>query len=78
MSFPNNILFDYENFCMNWQAISVPLPGGMEEYGIVPERAAFNIGELPFEMGAFMEPLSYVVHGIERAIHRARISNFVP
>jgi hypothetical protein len=50
----------------------------MEEYGIVPERAAFNIGELPFEMGAFMEPLSYVVHGIERAIHRARISNFVP
>lgn len=62
-----NCLNNRQNFCLNWQAIGVTLPGGMEEYVIVPERAAFNIGELPFEVGAFMEPLSCVVHGIERA-----------
>ena len=56
-----------QNFCLNWQAIGVTLPGGMEQYVAVPEQAAFNIGDLPFEQGAFMEPLSCVVHGIERA-----------
>jgi D-arabinitol dehydrogenase (NADP+) len=62
-----NCLNNRQNFCLNWQAIGVTLPGGMEEYVIVPERAAFPIGDLPFEHGAFMEPLSCVVHGIERA-----------
>jgi D-arabinitol dehydrogenase (NADP+) len=62
-----NCLNNRQNFCLNWQAIGVTLPGGMEEYVIVPERAAFSIGNLPFEVGAFMEPLSCVVHGIERA-----------
>ena len=62
-----NCLNNRQNFCLNWQAIGVTLPGGMEEYVIVPERAAFPIGNLPFEVGAFMEPLSCVVHGIERA-----------
>lgn len=62
-----NCLNNRQNFCLNWQAIGVTLPGGMEEYVIVPERAAFDIGQLPFEIGAFMEPLSCVVHGIERA-----------
>jgi 2-desacetyl-2-hydroxyethyl bacteriochlorophyllide A dehydrogenase len=62
-----NCLNNRQNFCLNWQAIGVTLPGGMEEYVIVPERAAFSIGDLPFEIGAFMEPLSCVVHGIERA-----------
>lgn len=62
-----NCLNNRQNFCLNWQAIGVTLPGGMEEYVIVPEKAAFPIGDLPFEIGAFMEPLSCVVHGIERA-----------
>jgi D-arabinitol dehydrogenase (NADP+) len=62
-----NCLNNRQNFCLNWQAIGVTLPGGMEEYVIAPERAAFPIGDLPFEHGAFMEPLSCVVHGIERA-----------
>ena len=62
-----NCLNNRQNFCLNWQAIGVTLPGGMEEYVIVPERAAFPIGSLPFEIGAFMEPLSCVVHGVERA-----------
>ena len=61
-----NCLNNRQNFCLNWQAIGVTLPGGMEEYVTVPEKAAFSIGDLPFEIGAFMEPLSCVVHGIER------------
>lgn len=62
-----NCLNNRQNFCMNWQAFGVTLPGGMEEYVVVPEKTTFNIGELPYEIGAFMEPLSCVVHGIERA-----------
>jgi threonine dehydrogenase-like Zn-dependent dehydrogenase len=62
-----NCLNNRQNFCLNWQAIGVTLPGGMEEYAIVPEKAAFPIGDLPFEIGAFMEPLSCVIHGVERA-----------
>jgi D-arabinitol dehydrogenase (NADP+) len=56
-----------QNFCLNWQAIGVTLPGGMEQYVTAPEKAVFSIGDLPFEQGAFMEPLSCVVHGVERA-----------
>ena len=62
-----NCLNNRQNFCLNWQAIGVTLPGGMEQYVIVPEKAVFSIGELPFEQGAFVEPLSCVVHGIQRA-----------
>ncbi|MBN2115076.1 MAG: zinc-dependent alcohol dehydrogenase family protein [Anaerolineales bacterium] len=62
-----NCLNNRQNFCLNWQAIGVTLPGGMEEYVLVPEKAVFSIGDLPFEIGAFMEPLSCVIHGIERA-----------
>jgi 2-desacetyl-2-hydroxyethyl bacteriochlorophyllide A dehydrogenase len=62
-----NCLHNRQNFCLNWQAIGVTLPGGMEEFVLAPEKAVFSIGDLPFEYGAFMEPLSCVVHGIERA-----------
>lgn len=61
-----NCLNNRQNFCLNWQAIGVTLPGGMEQYVIVPEKAAFPVADLPFELAAFMEPLSCVVHGIER------------
>jgi 2-desacetyl-2-hydroxyethyl bacteriochlorophyllide A dehydrogenase len=56
-----------QNFCLNWQAIGVTLPGGMEQYVTAPEKAVFGIGDLPFEQAAFMEPLSCVMHGVERA-----------
>ena len=56
-----------QNFCLNWQAIGVTLPGGMEQFVTAPEKAVFSIGDLPFEQGAFVEPLSCVVHGVERA-----------
>jgi 2-desacetyl-2-hydroxyethyl bacteriochlorophyllide A dehydrogenase len=38
----------------------------MAQYVTAPEKAVFSIGDLPFEHGAFMEPLSCVLHGIER------------
>jgi len=56
-----------QNFCRNWQAIGVTRSGAMAESVCVPEQAVFSIGELPFDQGAFVEPLSCVIHGIERA-----------
>jgi 2-desacetyl-2-hydroxyethyl bacteriochlorophyllide A dehydrogenase len=60
-------LANRQNFCENWNAVGVTLPGGMAEYAVVPEKAVFGIGELPFLEGAFVEPLSCVLHGVERA-----------
>jgi D-arabinitol dehydrogenase (NADP+) len=55
-----------QNFCLNWQAVGVTLSGGMAEFVIAPEVAAFNIGTLDFEIAAFVEPLSCVLHGINK------------
>lgn len=62
-----NCLHNRQNFCLNWQAVGVTRPGGMAEYVVAPESAVFSIGDLEFERGAFVEPLSCVLHGIERA-----------
>lgn len=59
-------LHNRQNFCRNWQAVGVTLPGGMAEYVAVPEKQVFSIGRLPFEQAAFMEPLSCVLHGLEK------------
>lgn len=61
-----NCLNNRHNYCLNWQAVGVSRPGGMAQYVTAPEKAVFNIGDLPFEQGAFMEPLSCVLHGLER------------
>ena len=54
------------NFCLNWSAVGVTRPGGMAQFVTAPEKSAFDIGSLPFEQGAFVEPLSCVLHGVER------------
>jgi len=56
-----------QNFCEHWKGVGVTMPGGMAEYVTAPEKAAFSIGNLPFIAGAFVEPLSCVLHGVERA-----------
>lgn len=61
-----NCLNNRHNFCLNWQAVGVTRPGGMAQHVTAPEKTVFDIGELPFEQGAFMEPLSCVLHGLER------------
>ena len=55
-----------QNFCENWQGGGVTLPGGMAEYAVAPESAVSTIGKLPFETAAFMEPLSCVLHGVNK------------
>ncbi len=55
-----------QNFCENWRAVGVTLPGGMAQYTLAPQEAVFSIGEMPFEVGAFVEPLSCVIHGLAR------------
>ncbi len=61
-----NCLNNRQNFCLNWQAVGVTRPGGMAECVLAPEKAVFNIGDLSFEQAAFVEPLSCVLHGLER------------
>lgn len=61
-----NCLNNRQNFCLNWQAVGVTRPGGMAECVLAPEKAVFNIGDLTFEQAAFVEPLSCVLHGLER------------
>jgi D-arabinitol dehydrogenase (NADP+) len=58
-----NCLNNRHNFCLNWSAIGVTRPGGMEHYVTAPEKSVFDIGEVPFELGALMEPLSCVIFG---------------
>jgi 2-desacetyl-2-hydroxyethyl bacteriochlorophyllide A dehydrogenase len=60
-------LSNRQNFCEHWNGVGVTLPGGMAEYAVVPEKAVFPIGSLSFLSGAFVEPLSCVLHGVERA-----------
>jgi 2-desacetyl-2-hydroxyethyl bacteriochlorophyllide A dehydrogenase len=59
-------LTNRQNFCEHWQGIGVTLPGGMAEYAVAPESAVFDIGDLPYEVAAFMEPLSCVLHGVSK------------
>jgi 2-desacetyl-2-hydroxyethyl bacteriochlorophyllide A dehydrogenase len=55
------------NFCENWQGVGVTRPGGFAQYVVVPETAAFSIASLDFAQGSFMEPLSCVLHGVQKA-----------
>jgi 2-desacetyl-2-hydroxyethyl bacteriochlorophyllide A dehydrogenase len=64
-----------QNFCDHWNGVGVTLPGGMAEYAVVPEKGVFSIGSLSFLSGSFMEPLSCVLHGVERA--RMRLADRV-
>jgi 2-desacetyl-2-hydroxyethyl bacteriochlorophyllide A dehydrogenase len=54
------------HFCRNMMIPGCNRSGGMAEYVIVKERAAFDIGDLPFVQGALVEPLSCVVHATEQ------------
>ncbi len=60
-----NCLNNRQNFCLNWQAVGVTRPGGMAQVVSAPEKSVFDIGDMPFERAAFMEPLSCVLHGLE-------------
>ena len=55
-----------QNFCENWRALGVLESGSMAEYVVAPEKSVFSIGTLSYREGAFVEPLSCVLHGVER------------
>ena len=62
-----NCLNNKQHFCQHVEAVGVTLPGGFAQLVTAPESAVFPIGDLSFEEAAFMEPLSCVLHGVERA-----------
>jgi len=55
------------NLCTNVQAIGIHIQGAMTEYVRVPARLAVKLpADMPFGVGALIEPLSCVLHGLER------------
>lgn len=56
------------HLCSNLKALGVDIDGGMAEYCIVPQRQAYALPDgFPGRAAAFIEPVSCVVHGIDRA-----------
>jgi D-arabinitol dehydrogenase (NADP+) len=55
-----------QHYCENVQSVGVTRPGAMAQFMTAPEGAVFDIGDLSFEEASFMEPLSCVLHGVER------------
>lgn len=53
------------NHCERWTALGVTRPGCFAEYVAVPESVLFDLGDLSFAAGAFVEPLSCVAHGLK-------------
>ena len=52
--------------CENLQAIGVTRDGGMAEYCVVPVNSCLPLADdVPFEVGAMVEPLSCVLHGLD-------------
>ena len=57
----------HNNHCLNWQGVGITRPGGFAEYVAVPARACYRLPEgLSDSQAAFIEPLSCVVHALNR------------
>ncbi len=56
------------HLCSNLRALGVDIDGGMAEFCIVPEQQLYHLPEkFPMTASAFIEPVSCVLHGIDRA-----------
>ena len=55
------------NHCIHWQGIGVSRNGGFAEKVAVPAKVVYDIGDMPFGTAAYVEPLSCVVYGLQRA-----------
>lgn len=61
-----------EHLCLDKLAFGVHLSGGMAEYEVIPERAAFKLPDgIDPRIGALAEPLSCCVHGMDRLAPRS-------
>ncbi|NUO83497.1 zinc-dependent alcohol dehydrogenase family protein [candidate division KSB1 bacterium] len=57
------------NFCENLRALGVDIDGGFAEFVIAPAKQCYKLPEnFPLEFGAFAEPLSCCLRGLERAV----------
>ncbi|WP_274361314.1 zinc-dependent alcohol dehydrogenase family protein [Paenibacillus thermotolerans] len=55
------------NMCENWGALGNTVDGSMAEYVAVPARNVVKMpDDMPFEIGAFVEPMACVVHAMNR------------
>ncbi|MDE3056385.1 MAG: zinc-dependent alcohol dehydrogenase family protein [Bacteroidota bacterium] len=60
------------HLCENLRALGVDIDGGIAEYCVVPESQAYTLPkDFPVHAGAFVEPVSCAIHGIDRANIRA-------
>jgi threonine dehydrogenase-like Zn-dependent dehydrogenase len=56
------------HLCANLRALGVDIDGGMAQYCIVPQKQMYTLPEgFPDIATAFIEPVSCVIHGIDRA-----------
>ncbi len=56
-----------EHLCLNKEAYGVHLDGGMAECQVIPERIAYRLPDgMDPKVGALAEPLSCVVHAMDR------------
>ncbi len=58
---------EMHNQCLNLRAVGVTTDGAFAEYVLAPCTVVYDIGDLPFEHAAFIEPLSCVVYAMQRA-----------
>lgn len=55
------------NHCLNWQGVGITRPGAFAEYVSVPARACYLVPDALSDLEiAFIEPLSCVVHALNR------------
>jgi D-arabinitol dehydrogenase (NADP+) len=54
------------NHCLRWNAIGVTRDGGFAEYVVAPVANVYPVRDMPYEVAAFIEPISCVVYGLRR------------
>ncbi len=57
----------HNNHCLNWQGIGITRPGSFAQYLAAPAKACYKVPDtLSDSQAAFIEPLSCVVHALNR------------
>jgi 2-desacetyl-2-hydroxyethyl bacteriochlorophyllide A dehydrogenase len=54
------------NHCLRLSVIGVTRDGGFADYVVAPETHVYPVGDLDYEIAAFIEPISCVAYGLKR------------
>ena len=54
------------NHCLRLSVIGVTRDGGFADYVVAPETHVYPVGDMDYEVAAFIEPISCVVYGLKR------------